>query len=78
MDILNMLMTAKVYDTDGGLLGDVLAVRFMAGHMVITIYSEDEDEGDDDGGEEISPEERGGLTLVQPISKEAVGGGSNG
>ena len=66
MDLLSMLMTAKVLDTDGKDIGDVLAIRIMAGHLVITVLTEEEDEGDDDGGEEITPEERSGLTLVQP------------
>lgn len=76
MELLNMLMTAKVLDTDGDEVGDVLAIRIMAGHLVITIMTGDEEEGDDDDGEEVTPEERGGLKLVQPIKQAA--GGSNG
>ena len=78
MDLLNMLMTAKVLDTDGAEIGDVLAIRIMNGHLVITVLTEEEDEGDDDGGEEVTPEESVGLTLVQPIKQAAKGGGSNG
>ena len=77
MDLLSMLQTAKVLDTDGDLLGDVLAIQIMGGQLSITVITEEEEEGDDGGGEEISPEERGGLTLVQPVKKEAPGG-SNG
>jgi len=73
MDLLNMLMTAKVRDTDGQEVGDVLAVSIMAGHLVITVMTEDEEEGDDDGGEEVTPEETGQLHLIRPI-KEALGG----
>ena len=74
MDLLSMLQTAKVQDTDGDPLGDVLAIQIMGGNLVITIMTEEEEEGDDGGGEEISPEEKVGLTLVQPIKKETTGG----
>ena len=75
MDLLNMLMTAKVQDTDGQEMGDVLAIQIMAGHLVITVLTNDEEEGDDDGGEEVTPEEKVGLTLVQPV-KTVEGGGT--
>ena len=76
MDLLNMLQTARVQDTDGDEIGSVLAIQIMAGQLVITVMTEEEEEGDDDGGEEITPEEKVGLTLVQPI-KQAAAGGSN-
>jgi len=78
MDLLSMLQTARVQDTDGDELGDVLAIQIMGGQLVITVMTEDEEEeGDDGGGEEITPEEKVGLKLVQPLKKEATGG-SNG
>lgn len=56
-------------------MGEVLAVAFMGGKMVITLMmDEEDDEWDDDDGEEITPEEKVGLTLVQPI-KQAGGDG---
>ena len=73
MDLLNMLQTAKVLDTDGEEIGPVLAIQIMAGQLVITVMTDEEYEGDDDGGEEITPEERGGLHLIRPV-KEALGG----
>lgn len=77
MDLLNMLMTAKVLDTDGDEIGDVLAIRIIAGHLVITVMTEDEEEeGDDGGGSEITPEEKAGLTLVYPLKEAAKGGGT--
>ncbi len=78
MNLLDMLMTAKVLDTEGAEVGNVLAIRIMAGHLVITVLTEEEEEGDDDGGEEVTPEEKVGLTLVQPVKKAAEAGGSNG
>jgi len=74
MDLLNMLQTARVLDTDGDLLGEVLAIQILGGQLAITIITEEEEvEGDDGGGEEISPEEMGELRLIRPI-KEALGG----
>lgn len=74
MDLLSMLQTAKVLDTDGDLLGDVLAIQIMGGQLAITVITEEEEEGDDGGGQEITSEERGGLTLVQPVKQATVGG----
>ena len=76
MDILNMVMTAEVRDTSGVVLGGVLAVQFVAGHMIVTVLVDEEEEetGDDDGGEEITPEETGELRLIRPVAEALRGG----
>lgn len=75
MDLLNMLMLAKVLDTDGVEVGEVLAIRIMAGQLVITVMTDEEEEGDDGGGEKVTPEEKGGLTLVKSVKAQARGDG---
>ena len=57
MDLLSMLMNAKVRTVDGSDLGEVIGVHFALGRMTITIDLELEDEDPDDGEKEDIPED---------------------
>jgi len=59
MDLLSMLMNAKIRDVDGYSVGEVIAVHITMGKLVLTIdiESDDEDEDPDGGEDEDIPED---------------------
>ncbi len=61
MELLSMLMNAKIRDMDGDEIGEVLGVHFSAGRLSLTVDFEgielDEDEDPDDGAKDDIPEE---------------------
>jgi len=75
MDILALLSRATVYDIDGFSLGEVFAVKFVAGQMVLTLdgaLGDMYETGDDpDDGEDAEvPEEHPTLVLIKDIEKD--------
>ena len=81
MDLLSMLMNAKIRDMDGGEIGDVIGIHIGGGKLVVTVDDEiefEEDEDDPDGGEEIDGdgEELDDVEEVpKPTPLRAVAGG---
>lgn len=81
MDLLSMLMNAKIRDMDGDEIGDVIGIHIGGGKLVVTVDDEielDEEDGDDpDGGEEIDDEHE--LDNIEEVPKptplRAVAGG---
>lgn len=56
MDVLALLSQAKVNDSDGVELGEVIGIHFVAGRMIISIsmdLDEEEDDGDDGAKDDI-------------------------
>ncbi len=61
MDVLSMLVNAKIKDMDGDDIGEVVAVHYAGGKLYLSVDTdfESEGEGDDpDGGEEVEEDER--------------------
>ena len=58
MDLLSMLMNAKIRDMDGDEVAEVVGVHLVQGKLSITIDMELEDEGEDpdDGAKDDIPE----------------------
>lgn len=67
MDLLSMLMNAKVKDVQGEDVGEVFGVHIAGGRLVVTVDVEVEYEEDPDGGEEedIPEDDIGPLRLVE-------------
>jgi hypothetical protein len=60
MELLSMLMNAKIRDMDGDEIGEVLGVHFSAGRLSLTVDIEGinlEDEDPDDGAKDDIPED---------------------
>lgn len=59
MDLLSMLMNAKVCDMDGDVFGEVVNINLSGGKLEIMIDVElaDEDEDPDDGAKDDIPED---------------------
>jgi len=81
MDLLSMLMNAKIRDMDGDEIGDVIGIHIGGGKLIVTVDDEfilEEDEDDPDGGEEID-EDEGELDnteeVPQPVPLRALAGG---
>jgi hypothetical protein len=81
MDLLSMLMNAKIRNMDGDEIGDVIGIHIGGGKLVVTVDDEielDEEDGDDpDGGEEIEDEDELDNTeeVPKPVPLRAVAGG---
>lgn len=81
MDLLSMLMNAKIRDMDGDELGDVMGVHIAGGKLYVTVDTDfgDEYEEDPDGGEELDEEDEEELDnaeeIPKPIPFRAVAGG---
>ncbi len=60
MDMLSMLMNARIKDMDGDDIGEVFGVHIVGGKLYVTMDTgfENEEEEDPDGGEEIDEGER--------------------
>ena len=59
MDLLSMLMNAKVCDMDGDIFGEVVGVNLAGGKLEIMIdveLDDEEDEDPDDGAKDDIPE----------------------
>ena len=59
MELLSMLMNAKIRDMDGDEIGEVLGVHFSAGRLSLTVDFEGielEEEDPDDGAKDDIPE----------------------
>ena len=59
MELLSMLMNAKVCDMDGDVFGEVVGVNFAGGKLEIMVDVEMDDEGEDpdDGAKDDIPED---------------------
>ncbi len=82
MDMLSMLMNAKIRNMDGDEIGDVIGVHIAGGKMVISVDDEIEievEEDDPDGGEEVDEDGERELDNTEEIPKptplRAVAGG---
>jgi len=80
MDLLSMLMNAKIRDMDGDEIGDVIGIHIGGGKLILTVDDEIEfeDEDDPDGGEEIDEDDKeldNTKEVPQPIPLKAVAGG---
>lgn len=77
MDLLSLLMNARVCDLDGALIAEVVEVNITAGKMELMIDVEaDDDEDDedpDDGSKEDIPEDD--ASKAEPTKLRAVAGG---
>ncbi len=79
MDMLSMLMNARIKDMDGDDIGEVFGVHIVGGKLFVTMDSGlgYEEEGDPDGGEEIDEEEReldNTEEVPKPVLLRAVAG----
>jgi hypothetical protein len=74
MDLLSMLMNARIRDMDGDEIGEVLGVHIAMGKLYITVDMEldDGDEDPDDGEKEDIPEDDAS-NIVEKI--HAIAGG---
>ncbi len=81
MDLLSLLIQARVCDIDGALIGEVLEINITAGKLEIMIDAEaddDEDEEDpDDGSKEEIPEDDASKAAT-PKLRAVAGGKGNG
>lgn len=77
MDLLSMLMNARVQDLDGIEVSEVISVHLTGGKLYITIDVEGEHEDPDDGAKDKIPEDDASNTVT---SLHAVGAleGTNG
>ena len=81
MDLLSMLMNAKIRDVDGDEIGDVIGVHIAGGKMIVTVDDDLElEDGDDpDGGEEVDEDDEHELDNTEEVPKptplRAVAGG---
>ena len=81
MDLLSMLMNAKIRNMGGDEIGDVMGVFIAGGRMIISVDDETEledgEEDDPDGGEEVDDEHELDETkeVPKPIPFRAVIGG---
>ena len=58
MDLLSMLVNAKIRDLAGDEIGEVVGVHITGGKLLVTVDTDGEDEGDpDDGTKEDIPED---------------------
>ena len=59
MDLLSMLMNARITDMDGDEIGEVFGVHIAMGKLYITVDMEldDEEEDPDDGAKDDIPED---------------------
>ena len=76
MDLLSLLMNARVCDLDGALIAEVVEVNITAGKMELMIDVEaddDEDEDPDDGAKEDIPEDD--ASKAEPAKERLVAGG---
>ena len=75
MELLSMLMSARVCDVDGDVFGEVVNINISGGRLEIMIdveLDDDEDEDPDDGAKDDIPEDDASNT-VQRL--RAVAGG---
>ena len=84
MDMLSMLMNARIKDMDGDEIGEVLGVHIVMGKLYITVDMEldDGEEDDPDGGEEVDEDDTDDEheldnteEVPKPIPLRAVAGG---
>jgi len=78
MDMLSMLMNAKIKDVDGNEVGDVFGVHITGGKMFVTVdIDTDDEEEDPDGGERKDPPEieEGGFPKIVRHVKEGTNHG---
>lgn len=85
MDVLSMLMNARITDTDGAEIGEVIGVHIAMGKMWVSIDMElDEEDGDpdDDGEKEDIPEDDASKQkfpkLAAALSEKPKKDGTNG
>lgn len=83
MDMLSMLMNARIRDVDGDEIGEVIGIHIAMGKMFISVDMEldDEDGEDPDGGEEEDIPEGDASKLEFPkiVAMKKVGkDGTNG
>lgn len=62
MDIMSMLMNARVMDEDGDEIGEVVGISIIGGKMMLSTNVDfeldfDYDEDDPDGGEEVDEDD---------------------
>ncbi len=80
MDLLSMLMNARIRDMDGDEIGEVIGIHIAMGKLCISVDMElddGEEEDDPDDGEEIDDEEELDNTeeVPKPVPLRAVAGG---
>ena len=81
MDLLSMLMSARVCDVDGDVFGEVVNINISGGKLEIMVDVELDDgeyeEDDPDGGEEVDDEHELDKTeeVPKPVPLRAVAGG---
>ena len=81
MDLLTMLMNARIKDMDGDEIGEVIGVHIAMGKRYIAVDMEldDGEEDDPDGGEEVDEDDERELDNTEEIPKptplRAVAGG---
>ena len=81
MDLLSMLMNAKIRNMDGDEIGDVIGIHIGGGKLIVTVDMElgdgEYEEDDPDGGEEVDDEHELDKTeeVPKPVPLRAVAGG---
>lgn len=81
MDMLSMLMNARVMNLDGDEVGEVIGVHFAMGKMSITTDIESSEDEDPDGEKEDIPEDDASkmeFPKIVAMGKKAKKDGTNG